>query len=70
MNEGHDMLVAAAINARVARALIKMEAMKAENKRRELTNQTLAYLETAFMSIIDEEISDNSIIRVIHGESY
>lgn len=66
-----DQIAAAMINARVARALIKLEAMKAENKVREYMNEFPAYTEKDIMNIIDEEgIGFNSLIPVVHGESY
>lgn len=51
------------VNGCVARALIRMEGMKAENKRRELHGEALAYTEDDFLSIINEEQIDwNTII--------
>lgn len=52
------------INASVARALIHLEGMKAENAQRACRGESMAYLEKDFESIIGEEqIGFNDIIR-------
>ena len=47
-------------------ALAKIEAMKAENRMRELNGQALAYGEQAFLSVPDEyQIGWNSVVSYL-----
>lgn len=54
----------ARVNASIARALIRMEGMKAENQIRIQRQESLAHWEDDFLRIIDEEcIGCNEIIK-------
>lgn len=44
----------ARVHANVARAMIEMNAMTAENMQRQALGHSMAYDESAFLSIIDE----------------
>ncbi len=50
-----DELKAAVINARVATAMIRAMGMQAENQHRTHRGDQIAYDETAFLNVIEEE---------------
>ena len=55
------------INAQTACALIKMEAMKAENMQRQILGQSMAYNEKDFTGLIDKYgIHHNGVLTQLY----
>ena len=54
--------------AELFNAYVEVEAMKAENKQREINHETLAYVEQNFIDVIDKyRLGYNDVIRDITG---
>ncbi len=63
MSEGDKILAAAALFARAVGALGKIEALRAENRQREINGHSLAYDDAAFFSVVAEfKLSDPATI--------
>jgi hypothetical protein len=60
---------AALVQSRVARALIRLESMRAANIERQERGYSLAYGEGAFLAVIDDEgIGENAVLLALRGE--
>ena len=69
MTESEQMARVAEVQARVAYALVRLEAMKATNHKREAHGYAYAYDETAFEALIDEaRIGSNAVIQTLRHD--
>ena len=65
----NDTLIAAIINARVAEASVKLEAMRAQNLYRLARGENPEYNGEEFSAIIEEcDIHYNAVYTLIHSE--
>ena len=56
------------IRANIARAMLRMEGMKAENLQRQHRGESPAYVEEHFLKVIDEEgISHNYVLDTLNN---
>ena len=69
MTDAEQMARVAEVQARVACALIRLEAMKAANTERQMHGFALAYNDAAIEDLINEErIHTNAVIPILRHE--